>query len=350
MWKQGTLGPLFAALLCVGSLARPVSAATADEKAAAEVLFDDGRAALKKGDYVTAAEKLEASQKIDPGVGTLLYLGECYEKMNRTASAWATFREAESVAAARGDDRARVARDRAERLATKLSKLTISFAQPSDLSIEAVKVERDGVEVNRGLWGSPIPMDPGNHEIVVSAPGYETAKYPVDVAPGGALVAVSIAALVPLPKVEEPPPAPKAAEPVAAEPAPPPPVLPQDPGKGQRTAGFVVGGAGLLSLAAGGVFGGLALSQNQKALNTLGCDTSSCPTAEGTQATRQALTFATVSDITFIAGGALAALGIVLVVSAPPPTSSVGSVGRLQVEPLVSAGFVGASAKGQFSW
>src|SRR5882672_4544932 len=66
--------------------------ATAAEKVAAEALFDDGRKLLADGRFAPACEKFEQSEHIDPAVGTLLYLAECYEKSGRTASAWATFR------------------------------------------------------------------------------------------------------------------------------------------------------------------------------------------------------------------------------------------------------------------
>src|SRR5438132_4379169 len=87
------------ALVALGSRAGAQSAA---DKAAAEALFDQGRAAMQASDFAKACGLLERSQRIDPGIGTLLYLAECYEKHGRTASAWATFREAADAA-----DRAR---------------------------------------------------------------------------------------------------------------------------------------------------------------------------------------------------------------------------------------------------
>ncbi|HEY0463370.1 MAG TPA: hypothetical protein VGC79_04135, partial [Polyangiaceae bacterium] len=73
------------AVCCVGvSLPTPARAeAGAAQKAAAESLFDDGLKAMKSGHFSEACPKLEESERIDPAIGTLLYLGECYEKVGR---------------------------------------------------------------------------------------------------------------------------------------------------------------------------------------------------------------------------------------------------------------------------
>ncbi|MEO8877348.1 MAG: hypothetical protein ABI461_17265, partial [Polyangiaceae bacterium] len=70
--------------------------------AAAEALFEDGRKSMDANDFAAACPKLEESERLAPAVGTLLNLGICYEKSHRTASAWATFKEATSAARASG--------------------------------------------------------------------------------------------------------------------------------------------------------------------------------------------------------------------------------------------------------
>src|SRR5215470_5736089 len=118
-----------AVAIVLATLGSRAEAQTAADKAAAEGLFDQGRTAMKEGDFAKACGLLERSQHIDPGVGTLLYLAECYEKSGRTASAWATFREAADAAdRAKESVRARTGRDRAARLEPFLSRLTIQVA------------------------------------------------------------------------------------------------------------------------------------------------------------------------------------------------------------------------------
>src|SRR5262245_59299946 len=58
-------------------------------EAPAQALFDEGSALLKKGDYAGAAAKLAESQRLEPAFGTLVKLAKAYDKLGKTASAWA---------------------------------------------------------------------------------------------------------------------------------------------------------------------------------------------------------------------------------------------------------------------
>lgn len=136
---------------------------------AAETLFQDARSLMDRRVYSEACPKLVESQRLDPGVGTLMYLALCYEESGRTASAWSIYRSAESAAInARQTERATIARDRARALEPKLSKIVIRVTAdaPHDL-----RVLRDGVELGRAIWGTKMPVDPGTHAISASASG-----------------------------------------------------------------------------------------------------------------------------------------------------------------------------------
>lgn len=71
------------------------SAARADEQA--DALFTEERALLDAKNYDEACPKLAASQKAEPGAGTLLALALCHEGQGKTATAWGELNEAASL-------------------------------------------------------------------------------------------------------------------------------------------------------------------------------------------------------------------------------------------------------------
>src|SRR5262245_41405440 len=76
--------------------ARPAAAETPEPQAqaAARALFNEARDLLKSGRYGEACAKLEGAKGLYTSAGILLNLGDCYEKIGRTASAWTEFGEA----------------------------------------------------------------------------------------------------------------------------------------------------------------------------------------------------------------------------------------------------------------
>jgi hypothetical protein len=299
--------------------------ASAESKAEAEALFDRGLELMRQGDFSQSCQLLEQSQRIDPGVGTLLYLGECYEKGGRLASAWATFREATSAARASGQvDRARQGQDRADRLSPRLAKLKI-VVDDVNRNIQGIEVKRSGASVSSALWGVPAPVDPGDHVIIVSAPGFETYTQTVNVKGEGAVVEVKVPALVE--STAQPAPAPTSGEPTG-EPAPGGATPPADSGavevsdgSGQRTVGYIVSGVGVLGLGLGGYFGLRAINKNSDAERE--CPRGDrCDTQLGVTFTEEAQDAAVVSNVAFAAGGALLATGIVLLLTAPSSAES----------------------------
>jgi hypothetical protein len=145
--------------------------ARADDAAVAEALYQEGRRLMEEGNYQAACMKLEESQRLDPGTGTLWHLARCYEKTGRTASAWAKYREA-AYEARKHHEPAKVqaAIEAANRLEEQLSRLTVEV--PAESRIKGLVVTRDGAEVGPGAWGTPMPVDRGHHLLRVNAPGH----------------------------------------------------------------------------------------------------------------------------------------------------------------------------------
>ena len=309
----------------------------AGDKAAAEALFDQGKKLMATGNAAAACPKFEESLRSAPGLGTMLWLADCYEVTGRTASAWGEFREAAAFAAERGDPREKIARKRAAALDPKLSKLVI--AVPKDRAVPGLEIRRDGIVVKDAAWGTEVPVDPGTHTIVASAPNKKPWENTVRVPIGTGTTTVTVNALADAEKPPPPPPSPVATTPSAPTPEPPAPErASQSP---QRTVGLVVAGVGVVSLGLGAYFGLRAKSQLDDS-NAGHCNAAGVCDSAGLQGRVDALNSATASTIAFIAGGALAAGGAILYLTAPK-TRTPGSV---SVGPTVAAGGAGVVARG----
>jgi hypothetical protein len=273
------------------------------DAAAAETLFQEGRALMKKKDYAEACPKFASSQRLDPGLGTLLNLADCYEKNGQTASAWARFTEAANDAARSGDrKREKVARERAEKLAETLTKLTI--AVPPEAQVTGLRVKRGDVLIDRAEWGVAIPVDPGNYKVEATAPFRQPWSSEVAATEPGATVTVTIEKLAEVSQASAPGPGGGEAseEDAAGEPA--------AKAGGSRTLGLVLVGVGVVGVGVGTWFGLTAKSRWDEAQER--CPDRSRCDAQGSELSREAKSAATVSTIAFIVGGAATVGGLVL--------------------------------------
>ena len=278
----------------------------AGDKAAAEALFDEGRKLMTSGDYAVACPKLEASQALDPGVGTMLNLADCYEKSGRTASAWAQFRETSSAAHKAGSlERERVARQREQQLEPKLSYLTIVTWKGQD-----VRVARDGIPIDAAVLGTAIPVDPGKHVVSASSSGKRSWSTDVTVGTLSDRVSVSVPIL---------PDEPEQAGPVLAQEAQPPASkttvadsgsAAHDSGSTRRILAIVAAGVGVVGLATGTIFGVKAASTWSDAKAS--CDPYPYCGEKAPKLSKDAAESGTISTIAFVVGGVGLAAGALL--------------------------------------
>jgi hypothetical protein len=122
------------------------------------------------------------------------------------------------------------------------------------------------------------------------------------------------------------------------------------PGSGRRALGLWVGIGGLVGVAAGAVFGGLAASQwsTSKSDCSLPGTPASCPRRDdAVHAHDLASTYATISTVAFAVGGAAVATGAVLILTAPRSAPAPGAA-RLVVGPRVGPGTAGLLLTGVF--
>ncbi|MCU0655076.1 MAG: autotransporter outer membrane beta-barrel domain-containing protein [Polyangiaceae bacterium] len=239
----------FALTLCL--LPRGVRADTAADKALAEVLFEEGRKLTAEGKHEEACPKFAESQKRDPGIGTMLYLANCYEKVGKLASAWALYREAAQRAGGAGQtEREKIAVQRAAAIEGQIPRLTVQVSQ--EARVPGFEVLLDGAPLPDALWGVPMPMDSGKHLIEARAPGKHPWRLELT-QEQGARQSLTVPALAsanePVPAPASMPVLPPAPAPAAPAPAPPPADGPREQPAASRPA---AGLAPTLALRLGG--------------------------------------------------------------------------------------------------
>lgn len=261
----------------------------------------ENRCDLAIGEFSRASE-------FDPTkVGPHLNLGDCYVELGRLPEAFRQFKEAERLAEVLKDDvRVANARKSAAEVEARMVRVLINEEEPRTAN---VTLRVDGTPIGTSPWF--IVVLPGaEHDISATAPDGRTwsAK-----AKGGAgdvvrlTLVLAPGATAPLPT---PAPSPRPERPLAT---------PSPSTEGMRTASFIVGGAGMLGLAAGAVSGALALSWKGELAEAVkrdprctgGYPAPCSPEARGTLAPLEdrAYAAATLSTASFIAGAVLLASG-----------------------------------------
>jgi tetratricopeptide (TPR) repeat protein len=171
-WYHGRMRTCVVVLvaLTVGSVAH------ADDMQQAEADFKEGVDLLAKGKLSEACEKFESSLKRNSqAVGPLLNAASCDEKRGKLASAAARYQQARDIARDAGQDE--ITKDVEKKLREiqgLLPHITITISQrlagmkllvdDKGITIDDKAIPVDGVGVR------DLPIDPGDHEIIVSAP------------------------------------------------------------------------------------------------------------------------------------------------------------------------------------
>jgi hypothetical protein len=303
-------GPLVALAVSAAMtvLAPPrAKAQQAGEAALAQRLFEEGRELVGAGRYAEACPKFAESQRLDPAVGTLLNLGQCYEKTNRPASAWATYKDAEASAARAGQrERAASAAARAEELRGALPSVVVDVPRP----VPGLVVRCAGREIGSAVWGVAIPVDPGPVRIEASAPSRAPWSREVDVTLG-AHARVSVPEL----------------DPAAA---------PQHESSalGRSSTPRVLAFAGGAAFLVGGAVTAIAAIEKYHTADRDHCTARGCDD-EGLRQIDGAKTLAVVSQISLLVGAAGVASGFYLLLSTPTsatPVRAAVAPGSLRLE------------------
>lgn len=301
---------------------------TAAERSLAAALFDQGRTLMTDGKIDEACIKLNESQRLDPGGGTLLNLALCHEKQGKIATAWTEFREARAMAKKDNrPDRESAADGEIAKLEPQLSKISVVVAP--DVKVPGMTIDIDNLPLPEAAWGTPFPIDPGSRVVIVKAPGYREWKTNVEIGTTARTADVNI------PKLEKEaatPPVSTAATNVGTSgPVPPSSATgktePDAPMHRTRKVGFIVGGVGLAFIGVGAITGGLALRRNDEV--EANCSATSCADEKYANISKDAVKLGNLSTATFAIGLAGLAAGTIMIVVAPKnaPAKAALSVG-----------------------
>jgi hypothetical protein len=149
-----------ALFLCAIAVSTP---ARADRVTDAEALFLAAKELTRQQDFEQACPKFEASYELDPQLGVLMNIADCYEQQGKVATAWARWNAAEEWAKRENDDRGRYIQDRRASLIPRLPKVVISVDAP----VEGLEIQRGDVPVPPASYGLEVPVDPGEVVVVV---------------------------------------------------------------------------------------------------------------------------------------------------------------------------------------
>lgn len=319
------------ALLAALLLAAP--SARADRTSDAEDLFRRAKALIAQNKHAEACPLLEESYRLERARGTLLNLALCHEQIGKTSAAWGEFRRVEQEERASGsanESRVQLARDHADKLQPRVSRLKIVV--PEDARVPGLVVKVDGESKGEPLWAG-VPVDPGTRLVEASAPNKKPLVMKVKVDDEGVLVAVTIPALVDAPATPPPAVGPRGASVEELE--------QYASNRARRTTGYVIGGIGLATLAVGAAFGVGAIVNDSDAKGCSPCVRGTADANASDRSTDRAFVFANIANVTVPLGAIGSLVGAYLVLSAGPGK-------QVAVLPVTTAHSGGLSMSGRW--
>jgi hypothetical protein len=229
---------------------------SAAQDAQAEDLFQRAKALMAQSRYREACPLLAESYKLAGGGGTLQNLALCHEEEGKVAFAYNRFVELRAISVkANRPDRIKLADEHIAKLKGRLSRLEIHFVGGK---VPGTTVFIDGDAYGETSWEAGILVNTGTRTVRIEAPGKKPLELKQKIEDEGKTERLDVPKLEDLPVTKAPPPGPGAG----------PSLEELDRVAGQRalrTTGFVIGGIGIATGIAGGIFGVLAITKNQAA-------------------------------------------------------------------------------------
>jgi hypothetical protein len=317
---------LIGSSLVLGSLSSPfVAPATAqaqgpsndgDGLKRAREQFAQALALQTGGDWAGALALLKEVAAVKPTPQVRFNIALCEERLGLLVAALGDYELAGADAQAQKIDQVRQEVDaRLESLKARIPRVVVKRGAGAD----SATISLDGVSLGDSVLDSPLPVDPGPHVVDGAAPGFLPFKQSFRVAEQQT---ATIEVKLELEPIKAPPP-----------PPPPPPPAPQT----LRTAGFVVGGAGIASLIASGAMFYLRHTTINDLDEQCGPDRMSCPESAQSTVDRGKL-YTTLGNVTLVAGAVGLGVGATLVV--------IGGRQGARTSVGIAPGAVGANAGG----
>ncbi len=268
------------------------------------------------GDWAGALALLKEVAAVKPTPQVRFNIALCEERLGLLVAALGDYELAAADAQAQKVDQVRQEVDaRLESLKARVPRVVVTRGTGAD----SATISLDGVSLGDSVLNSPLPVDPGPHTVEGTGPGFIPFKQSFRVAEQQT-VTIEVQ-LVP--------------EPVKRDTIVPPP--PPPPPQTMRTAGLIVGGAGVASLITSGVMFYLRHTTINDLDQQCGADRMNCPPSAQSTIDRGKL-YNTLGNVTLVVGAVGLGTGATLFVLGGR-SSARASVG-------IAPGAVGANAGG----
>lgn len=297
----------------------------------ARAQFQRGIELEQAGNYTEAIQEFREVGQVRMTAQVRFHIAFCEEGLGRLVTALGGYDLALAEADTVGPDFKTEVETAITRLKEKIPKILIERGSGADAAL----VQLDGVDLGASSIGVEVPLDPGPHKVTATAPGYHPFDNTVEVKERE--VAKVTLELIVNTEPDKPPPPPKII------------MVPRDAGP-DRTLPYIVGGAGIVLLGAGGALFALKLTTEQELEED-------CPVkdecAESNRDTYDRVKFYSIAA-PVTAGVGLAAIGTAVAliltekkpVKAPPKKASLGI--DAVVPTLTPTGSVGGTILGHF--
>jgi hypothetical protein len=342
--KLAVAGAFLTVALSLGVTCTHVRPAMAQAEASssglkmAQDLVDEGRALGQQGKWADALERFQKaaslSRKTTPQLA--FYVGYAEARVGKLVAADVDLRRAIELAReSRNEQVAKAAQAELPEVEARTPALTITVngqATPVGLQV-------DGGPMSVAALGSAVPLDPGDHTIVVRFAAGAVTRPVTLVERQRASLAIDppAAGAVPPAPIGNP-------SPVVVPPPPPPPAPPApSEGSGRKILGLAVAGAGGAALVTGGVF--YLLARSALSPVTTACPSSPCNATNESQLQsdyHDAQNKQTISIVLVVAGGAVAVTGLVLFLTGGS-SAAAAPASSAQIVPWVGVGSAGLS-------